>query len=188
MPNLVIVTGPQAVGKMTVAECLKEKIGYALMVNHDSIEVSDKIFGFATPEQKEFNSMIREAAFDTAIKYNKDFIFTFVMAYDSEKDWKFVNKLRAKFEESGGNLYFVELEADVETRLKRNVTAHRLEAKPSKKNIEWSNQDLLKTMDKHRLNSKEGEKVCPNHIKINNTNLSPEEVVNIIIERFGLVK
>ena len=164
MPNLVIVTGPQAVGKMTVAECLKEKIGYALMVNHDSIE----------------------AAFDTAIKYNKDFIFTFVMAYDSEKDWKFVNKLRAKFEESGGNLYFIELEADVETRLKRNVTAHRLEAKPSKKNIEWSNQDLLKTMDKHRLNSKEGEKVCPNHIKINNTNLSPEEVVNIIVDKFNL--
>ncbi|MBR2705256.1 MAG: AAA family ATPase [Clostridia bacterium] len=186
MPNLVIVTGPQAVGKMTVAECLKEKTGCCLMVNHDSIEVSDKIFGFATPEQKEFNGLIREAAFDTAIKFNKDLIFTFVMAYDSEKDWNFVNKLRKRFEESGGELYFVELEADVETRLKRNVTAHRLESKPSKKNVEWSNQDLLKTMEKHRLNSKEGEKVCPNHIKINNTNLSPEEVVDIILKKFSL--
>ena len=97
-----------------------------------------------------------------------------------------VNKLRKRFEESGGELYFVELEADVETRLKRNVTAHRLESKPSKKNVEWSNQDLLKTMEKHRLNSKEGEKVCPNHIKINNTNLSPEEVVDIILKKFSL--
>ncbi len=186
MPNLVIVTGPQAVGKMTVAECLKEKIGYCLMVNHDSIEVSDKIFGFATPEQKEFNRLIREAAFDTAVKYNKDLIFTFVMAYDSERDWNFVNRLRAKFEESGGSLYFIELEADVETRLKRNVTAHRLESKPSKKNVEWSNRDLLKTMEEHRLNSNEGEKVCPNHLKVNNTNLSPEEVVDLVVKTFNL--
>ncbi len=45
MSNLVVIAGPQAVGKMTVAENLKEKIGYSLMVNHDSIEVSNKIFG-----------------------------------------------------------------------------------------------------------------------------------------------
>ena len=35
MANLVIITGPMAVGKMTVAEALKEKIDYHLMVNHD---------------------------------------------------------------------------------------------------------------------------------------------------------
>lgn len=45
MANIIIISGPQAVGKMTVAEKLKEKIGYSLMINHDSIEVSDKIFG-----------------------------------------------------------------------------------------------------------------------------------------------
>ena len=28
MSNLVVIAGPQAVGKMTVAENLKEKIGY----------------------------------------------------------------------------------------------------------------------------------------------------------------
>ncbi|WP_178668885.1 deoxynucleoside kinase [uncultured Eubacterium sp.] len=42
MANLIVITGPISVGKMTVAEALKEKIGYNLMVNHDSIEVSDK--------------------------------------------------------------------------------------------------------------------------------------------------
>ena len=44
MANLIIISGPQAVGKMTVAECLKNKIGYSLMVNHDSIELAIKIF------------------------------------------------------------------------------------------------------------------------------------------------
>ena len=45
MANLIIICGPQAVGKMTVAESLRDKIKYNLMTNHDSIEISDKIFG-----------------------------------------------------------------------------------------------------------------------------------------------
>ena len=57
MANLIIVCGPQAVGKMTVAEKLRDKLKYNMMMNHDSIEVSDKIFGFATPAQKEFNAI-----------------------------------------------------------------------------------------------------------------------------------
>lgn len=43
MANLIVVCGPQAVGKMSVAEQIQEKIRYNLMTNHDSIEVSDKI-------------------------------------------------------------------------------------------------------------------------------------------------
>ena len=41
MANLIVVCGPQAVGKMTVAESLRDKLKYNLMMNHDSIEVSD---------------------------------------------------------------------------------------------------------------------------------------------------
>ena len=51
MANLIIVCGPQAVGKMMVAESLRDKLKYNMMMNHDSIEISDKIFGFATPAQ-----------------------------------------------------------------------------------------------------------------------------------------
>ena len=49
MANLIIVCDPQAVGKMTVAENLRDKLKYNMMMNHDSIEMSDKIFGFGTP-------------------------------------------------------------------------------------------------------------------------------------------
>ena len=63
MANLIIVCGPQAVGKMTVAESLRDKLKYNMMMNHDSIEISDKIFGFATHAQKEFNYYIREKHF-----------------------------------------------------------------------------------------------------------------------------
>lgn len=188
MANLIIVSGPQAVGKMTVAESLRDKIGYSLMVNHDSIEVSDKIFERGSDAQKELNKLIRAGAFQTAIKYDVDMIFTFVTAYDCKDDIEYLNGLRTMFEATGGNFYFVELSADLQTRLERNVTPHRLESKFTKNDIERSTKDLLEIMDKYRLNSNEGETMCPNHLKINNTNLSPDEVSNIIMEQFGLTK
>lgn len=186
MANLIIVSGPQAVGKMTVAESLRDKIGYSLMVNHDSIEVSGKIFERGSDAQKELNKLIRVNAFQTAIKYDVNMIFTFVTAYDSQEDIDYLNGLRTMFESTGGSFYFVELSADLQTRLDRNVTPHRLESKHSKNDIEWSTRDLLETIEKYRLNSNEGETICSNHLKIDNTNLSPDEVSNMIIERFGL--
>lgn len=41
-------------------------------------------------------------------------------------------------------------------------------------------------MNKYRLNSIDGEIICPNHVKINNTDLSPEEVADMIIQKFKL--
>ena len=46
----------QAVGKMTVAESLRDKLKYNLMMNHDSIKVADlviKHFGLNTNEKEE---------------------------------------------------------------------------------------------------------------------------------------
>ena len=186
MANLIVVSGPQAVGKMTVAEELKKKIGYSLMVNHDSIEVSDKIFGIGTEPQKELNKLIRENVFDIAVKHNINMIFTFVTAFNEQSDLDYLDNLKTLFEKSGGKFYFVELSADLETRLERNVTPHRLEMKPTKRDTEWTKNDILKTMEKYRLNSNENEKICENHLKIDNTNLSPKQVVNIILKEFNL--
>ena len=187
MANLIVVSGPQAVGKMTIAEKIKERLGYSLMVNHDIIEVSDKIFGMGTPAQKELNKIIRKGAFDTAIQYDIDMIFTFVTAFDSPEDIEYLNNLRNMFEATGGQFYFVELEADVKTRLERNVTPHRLASKFTKNDVERSKRDLLDTMEKYRLNSNDGELICANHMKINNTNLEPEEVADQVVEHFKLI-
>ena len=187
MANLIVVSGPQAVGKMTIAEKIKERLGYSLMVNHDSIEVSDKIFGMGTPAQKELNKIIRKGAFDTAIQYDIDMIFTFVTAFDSPEDIEYLNNLRNMFEATGRQFYFVELEADVKTRLERNVTPHRLASKFTKNDVERSQKDLLDTMEKYRLNSNDGELICANHMKINNTNLEPEEVADQVVEHFKLI-
>lgn len=187
MANLIVVSGPQAVGKMTVAESLRDKLRYHMMMNHDSIELSDRIFGFGTPAQKEFNGAIRESAFALAVKHNVDLIFTFVCAFDMPEDVAYLRALEAQFTESGGTFYFVELSATLETRLLRNETPHRMEMKPTKRNTEWSRRDILETAEKYKLNTDAGETLFAHHLKIDNTRLSPDEVADRVIAAFGLV-
>ena len=186
MANLIIVCGPQAVGKMTVAESLRDKLKYNMMMNHDSIEISDKIFGFATPAQKEFNYYIREKAFQLAAKHNVDMIFTYVAAFELQKEIDYLKNLENQFVKSGGKFYFVELSADLETRLERNLTPHRMERKASKRDVKWSRENLLRDAQRHQLNTKDGEILFDNHIKIDNTNLSPDEVADMVIERYHI--
>jgi len=187
MANLIVICGPQAVGKMTVAESLRDKLRYNMMMNHDSIEVSDRIFGFATPAQKEFNAFFREKAFELAVKHDVDLIFTYVCAFDVPQEREKLTGLAEMFEASGGNFYFVELSADLETRLQRNETPHRMERKPSKRDVAWSRANLLRDAERHRLNSEEGEVWFTHHLKIDNTHLTPDEAADIVIRTFGLI-
>ena len=62
-----------------------------------------------------------------------------------------------------------------------------MERKPSKKDVEWSKANLLRAAKKHRLNSEEDEVWFENHIKIDNSKLSPDEVADVVIDKFGLV-
>lgn len=187
MANLIVVCGPQAVGKMTVAESLRDKLHYNMMMNHDSIEVSDRIFGFATPAQRDFNAFFREKAFELAVKHNVNLIFTYVCAFDIAEEREYLMQLKDLFEQSGGNFYFVELSADLDTRLARNETPHRMERKASKRDVAWSRDNLLRDAQNHRLNSTEEEVWFKNHLKIDNTRLEPDEVADRVISAFQLI-
>ena len=186
MANLIVVCGPQAVGKMVVAESLRDKLKYNMMMNHDSIELSDRIFGFATPAQKELNEEIRQKVFSLAVKHNVDMIFTYVCAFDEPEEREYLTELKDLFEQSGGQFYFVELSADIETRLARNETPHRMERKASKRDVAWSRANLLDGAAKYRLNSAEGETWFENHLKIDNSHLEPDQVADLVIEKYHL--
>ena len=185
MTDLVVIIGPQAVGKMTIGEKLKEKIGYTLMTNHDSIEIALRIFSSNKDAKLKLKSKIREDVFNICLENNISIIFTFVVDFNTNEDILYLNELKNKFEKTGGHFYLIELEADLQTRLDRNKTPHRLECKPSKKNIEWSDKELIDSMNIYRMNSIKDEIKFENYIKINNTNLSPNAVCDIIINKFN---
>lgn len=187
MPNFIQIIGPQAVGKMTVGQELSKITGYKLLYNHMTIEMVRKIFDYDKKSFRKINSVIRYEIFKEFSKSDeKGIIFT--GCFDFENDFKEekaeTDKWMSLFEET----YTIELETTLEERLRRNKTANRLEHKSSKRDLKWSEEDLLKSIKKHRLNSipGEGEKIFKNFIKINNTNLSPEEVAKIIKQKFDL--
>ena len=187
MPNLVLIIGPQAVGKMTVGQELSKMINYKLFHNHMTIELLTKIFDYDQEIFRKMNTIIREEIFKEFAKSNeKGMIFTCCFDFGShlEEEKERADTWIDLFDEA----YVVELEASLEERLKRNETENRLKHKESKRNLEWSKNDLIRSMTKHRLNSNpgEGEKVFKNYIKINNENLSPEEVAKMIKEKFKI--
>ncbi|MDQ8738701.1 AAA family ATPase [Paenibacillus sp. LHD-38] len=184
--KLIIIFGPQAVGKMTVGHVLEEITELKLFHNHMTIELLCPFLGFS-PEMWELSNQFRQKIFEAVSKSDLNgLIFTYVWAFDSEKDWDYVENVCEIFEGNGGEVYLVELEADFDERIERNKTPHRLEHKPSKRNVEQSEHRMRIATENHRLNSYEGEITRKNYIKINNTNLTPVEVANSIKEKFRL--
>lgn len=61
-----------------------------------------------------------------------------------------------------------------------------MEKKPSKRDVNWSRENLLKDTARYRLNSNEGEIWFGNHLKIDNTSLEPDQVADMIIGQFQL--
>lgn len=185
--KLVLIFGPQAVGKMTVGQELAKITDLKLFHNHMTIDLVSHFFNYSTKEGKRLVNLFRHEIFEEVSKSDMEgLIFTFVWAFNLESDWDYINNLSGLFESRGGTVYFVELEADLDERLVRNKSSNRLEHKPSKRNIEWSEKDLKSSLEKYRLNSFEGEINVSNYIRINNTNLSAVEVAKSIKENFHL--
>lgn len=185
--KFMLITGPQAVGKMTVGEEVAKKTGLKLFHNHMTIELVSKFFSYGTDAGKRLVHSFRQQIFDEVIKSDlPGLIFTFVWAFNMQEDWDYVDALVKKFENAGAETYVVELQADVEERLRRNKTEHRLMEKPTKRNIEWSESELKRSMGKYRLNSLEKEIPYKNYLKIDNTHLSAEETAEKIVKHFGL--
>ena len=86
----------------------------------------------------------------------------------------------------GTEFYYVELVAPQEVRLARNATANRIANKPSKADVEASNERLKDEDAKYRLVSLEGEIPFDNYLRIDNSSLSPEETAKLIRDTFSL--
>ena len=185
--KFIIITGPQAVGKMTVGQELVKITNLKLLHNHMTIEVLTKIFDYSRDSFRKLNEEFRIQIFKEFAKSNEEgIIFTTTWDFDDKEEWDRIYKYIQIFKENNAQIYIIELEADLEERLKRNKSENRLKNKESKRNLEWSEKDLLKSVEKYRFNSKENEIKEENYLRINNTNMSAKTVAKIIKEKFEL--
>ena len=185
--KFIQIFGPQAVGKMTVGQELAKTTGLKLFHNHMAIDFVSQFFGYDTDEGQRLVNLIRMEIFSAVAKSDLyGLIFTIVRNLDNPTSWDYTSKICDIFESNGAEIYFVELEADFETRIERNQTPNRLLYKPSKRDVEHSDESFRRYESKGRFNSLPGEIKNKNYVRINNTNLSPEETAKAVKNIFAL--
>ena len=182
--KLVFILGDAAVGKMTVGQELMKITDLRLFHNHMTIEPVIEIMG-------RFDSQLiadmRELIFrHYAASDNYGLIFTYMMAFDMQSEWDYLEHVKGIFAPYGTAFYYVELIAPQSVRLQRNKTENRLQHKPSKRDIEASNQRLLRDDANYRCVSYEGEVPFENYLRIENADLPAATVAQMIKEHFDL--
>lgn len=182
--KFVWIVGSGAVGKMTVGQALMKKTGLRLFHNHMMIEPVIEIFGGYDSGAV---NRLRQVVFEEFVKGDyPGMIFTYMWAFDQQSDWDYVMQVSEFFEEHGAEIYCVELVADQAVRLERNRTENRRMHKASKRDTVVAEGRILREDAKYRLVSLEGEIPFKNYIRLDNTNLTPDEAAERIRVKFGI--
>ncbi|MER7560348.1 hypothetical protein ABTZ46_25625 [Nocardioides sp. NPDC126508] len=182
--HLVVLFGPQAVGKMSVGREIASRTPYRLLHNHATIEPLLEVFDWGTAPFNTLKREFRRRVIEEAVAYDMPgLILTFAWALDVPADADEVEWMIAPAVEAGARIDFVELYADVTVRLAREGTPERLAAKPSKRDTEWARGDVIGSNERWELST--GPEVpfpldFP-HVVIDNTELSAAEVAEKVI-------
>ncbi|WP_426242209.1 AAA family ATPase [Nocardioides sp. LHG3406-4] len=184
---LLVIFGPPAVGKMTVGRAVADQSDFRLFHNHMTIEPLLELFGYGTPPFDVLNDEFRMRILEEAAASDTDLVFTFVWPLDDEGDLRVVERYIAPYVVAGKQVAFVELAAPLDTRLERNRTEHRLAAKASKRDVEWSDGNV-RELERHVMSTVPGrrtlaEDLLDRHrfLRIDNSELSPADTAARIL-------
>ena len=177
--QIIVVSGGPAVGKMTVGQHLSQLTGYPLIHNHMSIDISLSIFNHYDRDLvRDIRSDITHAI---ALSDLSGAIFTVVLDYNLDhEDYmrEFLGDLQNE------DIYLFNLEASLDTCIKRNLTENRLQCKPFKRDLKKSHLQLLRdyAFDRFTLSPEDQQDYWFPSYAINNENLSADEAAQQIYE------
>jgi hypothetical protein len=110
------------------------------------------VFGYGSAPFNVLNAEFRRRVIEEAARHDLDLIFTFVWNMGDPDDLVYVEQQVAPVVDAGGEVVVVELVAGLATRLARNHGEDRLAAKPTKRDLDWSDANLRR-LESHQLNS-----------------------------------
>jgi len=180
--ELLLIIGPPAVGKMTVGRAVCARTGFRLFHNHHTIEPLLEIFGFGTPPFVTLNGEFRRRVIEEAAASGTRLIFSFVWNVEDPEDADEVRRLIAPYADAGLPVSFVELYADLPTRLERNVGEQRIADKKSKRDLAWSDAHVRELDAAYVMNTRPDHPTPADvvlagfdHLRLDNGALTPEE-------------
>jgi predicted kinase len=114
---LLVLYGPPAAGKLTVAKHIAEKTGFKVFHNHVSIDVVGQFFERGTTGFSNLIYGMRKLIFEELAKADISFIFTIVYAHP--QDIPDMNWMVKAIEQHGGEVKFVQLICPQKTLFER---------------------------------------------------------------------
>ena len=129
--KLVVIYGPPAVGKLTVAQALAKTTGFKILHNHLVSDLVLSVFDRNTSTAINLNARIKNLIFEAAAKTKNNGIIT-TFLYDGNKknqidQWcENCLKIMRKYE---GEVFFVRLSCDIKTLKLRVADPSRIGTK-----------------------------------------------------------
>lgn len=190
--HLICVTGPPAVGKMTVGRAVCDLTGFRLFHNHMSIEPLLGVYDFGTPSFQRINSMIRrEVIAESVVAGLPGLVFTFAIDLDDPRELELLQELVEPVERAGAPVDVVELCAPQHVRLAREGGADRMDHKRSKRDVEWARAHVVDLESRARFAtdpSRDGERLLPEHrhLRLDNAHADALATAERIVTELGL--
>ncbi len=152
-----------------------------------TIDLVLNFFGFEQPQFHALVSEFRSRVFEEVEVCDLPGLISLLFGrLTTSRTEPFIERSCDIFREKGADIYFVELEAELSERLRRNESEFRLSQKVPKRDVEKSKERLLADDKKYKLNSNDDFFYQENYLKINNTTLAADETARMIVDKFGL--
>ena len=184
----VFIIGAPASGKMTIGQELSKLTGATLFFNHQPIDFALAIYQDFTEEMWEFVRSVNFSFLGTSARHHRSVILTSVIDFSNQYNLMYLKDIQDLLNEYHQQILFVGLETSLEERLRRNRTENRLKYKPLKRYVEVSEREILETDKTNQLNSQKRPSGLHHYLKIDNTNLSAEEVAKQIQEKMKTIE
>ena len=183
--KVLYILGDSASGKMTVGQELCKLTDFKLLHNHMLIEPVLELYGYY---DKNLVWQLRKDVLEHFSKRDEyGLIMTFQFAFNKKEEWDYLDRINEIFNRNCSEVefYYVELDCDIEERLRRNRTDNRLEHKASKRDVEASEERILRDNIEDRFQSIPEDNIpWENFIAIENTFVSAERAAHIIKDTF----
>src|SRR5437764_559620 len=82
----VLIYGPPAAGKLTVAQAFASEYGFRVLDNHASIDPALRLFNFGTKEFADLMERLRVELLGSAARAGIDVVSTFVFAHPIDRN------------------------------------------------------------------------------------------------------